>query len=163
LSNLKSRASVGAKAPDFATVDDEGKRVSLEDFRGRVVVLYFYPKDDTPTCTVEACSIRNAFPRLDGLSAVVLGVSPDSPASHRKFKQKFALPYTLLADEDHSIAEMYGVWGEKSMFGRRYMGILRTTFIIDGTGRVARVFERVKSKAHGAEVAKAVAELNERH
>jgi peroxiredoxin Q/BCP len=150
-------------APAFTAATDADEKLSLAALRGRVVVLFFYPKDDTPTCTVEACSIRDELPRIEGLNAVVLGISPDSPKSHRKFKQKFELPYTLVADEDHAIAEKYGVWGEKSLYGRTYMGVMRTTFVIDAKGRIARVFEKVKSKEHGAEVAGAVADLSQRH
>ncbi len=133
--------------------------LALADLRGRVVVLYFYPKDDTTGCTAEACEFRDTFPHFDGSGATVLGVSPDSVASHVKFKAKYALPFTLLADPDHAVAEAYGVWQEKSMYGRRYMGVARTTFVIDRDGRIARVFERVKPAGHAAAVAAAVADL----
>jgi thioredoxin-dependent peroxiredoxin len=150
---------VGMMAPTFTAITDADEVLSLKSLRGRPVVLFFYPKDDTATCTVEACSIRDELPRIESASAVVLGISPDSAASHRKFKAKFDLPYTLLADEDHAIAEQFGVWGEKSMYGRTYMGVRRTTFVIDATGRIAKVFEKVKSKNHGAELSAAVAAL----
>ena len=146
----------GKVAPNFTAVTDADEQLELKALRGKPVVLFFYPKDDTPGCTVEACSFRDALPRFDGLDAVVLGVSPDSPKKHRKFKEKFDLPYTLLADEDHAIAEKYGVWGEKSMWGKKYWGVLRTTFVIAADGRVAKVFEKVKPEDHAAAVAEAV-------
>ena len=152
--------SVGEMAPDFTVLDDRDERVSLSSFRGRPVVLFFYPKDDTTGCTKEACSFRDSLPRFEGLDAVILGISPDSPASHRKFKAKYDLPYSLLADEDHAVAERYGVWGEKSMYGRKYMGIMRTTIVIDRDGRIAKIFEKVKPEDHATEVADAVAALN---
>jgi peroxiredoxin Q/BCP len=142
----------GAKAPAFSLPADDGSTVALKDLKGKKVVLYFYPKDDTSGCTVEACEFRDAWASVKKKGAVVLGVSPDGVASHGKFRKKFALPFTLLADEDHAVAEAYGVWGEKSMYGRKYFGILRTTFVIDEAGRVAKVFEKVKPKGHAAEV-----------
>jgi thioredoxin-dependent peroxiredoxin len=149
----------GDPAPEFTTTTDEGVRVSLRDFRGKPVVLYFYPKDDTPGCTIEACEFRDSHPRFVTRSAVVLGVSPDSTASHQKFKRKFDLPFTLLVDEDHTIAERYGVWKEKSMFTRKYMGVERTTFVIDPNGRIAKIFRRVKPQGHAAEVEQAIAAI----
>jgi peroxiredoxin Q/BCP len=122
-------------------------------------VLYFYPRDDTATCTRQACGFRDEFPRFSGLDAVVLGVSTDGVRSHQRFRAKYDLPFTLLADVEHRVAERYGVWGEKQLYGRTYMGILRTTFVIDARGRVARVFERVKADGHAAEVAEALAGL----
>lgn len=151
--------SAGEMAPDFKAQDDEGNTVTLSSLRGRPVVLFFYPKDDTSGCTVEACSFRDALPRFTGVNAAVLGVSPDSAKSHRKFKEKFQLPYPLVVDENHAIADAYGVWAEKSMYGRKYWGNLRTTFVIDSNGRVARVFEKVKPEDHALEVAAAVAAL----
>lgn len=151
--------SVGKSAPAFSLDTDAGERLSLKDLKGRPVVLYFYPKDDTPGCTVEACEFRDAFPRFKGTKAVILGISPDSVKSHQKFKEKFDLPFTLLADEDHAIAEKYGVWQKKSMYGRTYMGIARTTFVIDKDGKVAKVFERVKPKGHAEAVEQAIDEL----
>ena len=159
MDNVKSVVRIGDLAPDFTALDDRGERISLSDFKGRVVVLFFYPKDDTPGCTVEACSFRDHLPRFDGLDAVVLGVSPDSVKSHKKFKEKFDLPYPLIADEDKKIVNAYGVWGEKSMYGRKYMGVARTTFVIDRDGKIARVFEKVKPADHAVEVAEAVAAL----
>jgi thioredoxin-dependent peroxiredoxin len=153
-------AKIGEKAPAFTALDDRGEQVSLSDFKGRVVVLFFYPKDDTSGCTTEACSFRDHLPRFEGLDAVVLGVSPDSVKSHQKFKEKFNLPYPLIADEDKKIVNAYGVWGEKSMYGKKYMGVARTTFVIDRDGKIARVFEKVKPADHAVEVAEAVAALN---
>jgi len=121
---------VGSKAPSFETVDQEGKHVSLKDFAGKNVILYFYPKDDTPGCTKEACSFRDHFADFKKRGAVVLGVSPDDSASHKEFIQKFSLPFTLLVDEDHAIADAYGAWGEKNNYGKKYLGIHRTTFVI---------------------------------
>jgi peroxiredoxin Q/BCP len=121
------------------------------------VVLYFYPKDDTSGCTTQACEFRDSWSEVQARGAVVLGVSPDGIASHERFRDKFSLPFPLLADEDHAVAEAYGVWGEKSMYGRKYQGILRTTFIIDPAGRIAHVFEKVKPKGHAAEVLDALA------
>jgi peroxiredoxin Q/BCP len=147
---------VGAKAPGFTALDDRGEQVSLDDFKGRVVVLYFYPKDDTPGWTIEACSFRDAFPRFEGLDAVILGVSADSVKKHASFKAKYKLPFTLVSDQDHAICEAYGVWKQKSMFGKKYMGIDRTTFVIDRKGKIAAVFEKVSIAGHADEVAKAV-------
>jgi thioredoxin-dependent peroxiredoxin len=151
--------AVGRMAPDFTALTDADETMKLSSLRGKPVVLFFYPKDDTTTCTVEACSFRDELPRFEALKAIVLGVSPDSPKAHRKFKEKFGLPYTLLSDEDHSIATRYGVWAEKSMYGRKYMGVVRTTFLIDSKGKLATIFEKVKSNGHGAEMAEAVAVL----
>jgi thioredoxin-dependent peroxiredoxin len=142
----------GSKAPAFTLPTDDGSSVSLTDFAGRKVVLYFYPKDDTSGCTTQACEFRDSWRAVQKAGAVVLGVSPDGVASHQKFRDKYDLPFPLLADEDHAVAERYGVWGEKSMYGRKYFGILRTTFIIDEKGRIARVFEKVTPKGHAAEV-----------
>jgi peroxiredoxin Q/BCP len=148
----------GSRAPAFTLPDHDGKRVSLRDFAGRRVVLYFYPKDDTSGCTTEACEFRSQWKKVEAEGAVILGVSPDGPASHAKFRQKYRLPFTLLADEKHLVATKYGVWARKSMYGRSYMGILRTTFLLDQRGRIERVFERVKPKGHAAEVLAALRE-----
>jgi thioredoxin-dependent peroxiredoxin len=142
----------GAKAPAFSLPSDDGGTVALEDLKGKKVVLYFYPKDDTSGCTAEACEFRDSWAAVKKKGAVVLGVSPDGVKSHGKFREKYDLPFPLLADEDHAVAEAYGAWGEKSMYGRKYFGILRTTFVIDEAGRVAKVFEKVKPKGHAAEV-----------
>ncbi len=149
----------GAKAPAFSAMDDEGKPVRLKDYSGQIVVLYFYPKDDTSGCTTQACGLRDVWDDLQADGIVVLGVSPDSVASHEKFKAKYNLPFSLVADPDHTIAEAYGVWGQKSMYGRTYFGIHRTTFIIDGRGVVRSVFLKVKPKGHAAQVLAAVADL----
>jgi peroxiredoxin Q/BCP len=133
--------------------------VSLKSLRGSPVVLYFYPKDDTSGCTTQACGFRDAWSEVKASGAKLYGVSPDGVKSHQKFRDKYNLPFPLLADEDHAVAEAYGVWGEKSMYGRKYMGILRTTFIIDEKGRIARVFEKVKPAGHAAEVLSALQEL----
>jgi len=148
----------GSKAPAFRLSSDAGSLVALKDFAGRPVVLYFYPKDDTSGCTTEACGFRDSWRAVQATGAVVLGVSPDGVASHQKFKQKYELPFALLADEDHAVAEAYGAWGEKSMYGRKYFGVLRKTFIIDVRGKIARVFEKVKPRGHAAEVLAALAE-----
>ncbi|HEY7681325.1 MAG TPA: thioredoxin-dependent thiol peroxidase [Gemmatimonadales bacterium] len=142
----------GDPAPPFTLPSDGGGTIALKDLRGKKVVLYFYPKDDTSGCTVEACEFRDSWAQVQASGAVVLGVSPDGLASHQKFKQKHQLPFPLLADEDHAVAERYGAWGEKSMYGRKYRGILRTTFIIDEHGRIAKVFPKVKPRGHAAEV-----------
>jgi peroxiredoxin Q/BCP len=142
----------GEFAPDFELLSDSGEMVRLSDFRGRTVVLYFYPKDDTPGCTKEACSFRDSYAPLQAAGVVVLGVSPDSTKSHTRFKIKHSLPFPLLADTDHKVAEAYGVWVEKSRYGRKYWGNARTTFVIDGEGRVKKVFEKVKPEGHAEEV-----------
>jgi peroxiredoxin Q/BCP len=142
----------GAKAPRFTLPSDEGRTVSLNDLKGKKVVLYFYPKDDTSGCTAQACEFRDNWKSVQAAGAVVLGVSPDGVTSHGKFKAKYQLPFPLLADEDHAVAEAYGAWGEKSMYGRKYHGILRTTFVIGADGRIEKVFQKVKPKGHAAEV-----------
>jgi peroxiredoxin Q/BCP len=128
---------IGEPAPDFEALTDTGETVKLSDFRGRRVVLYFYPKDDTSGCTKQACGFRDSYPVIEEQNAIVLGVSPDGVTSHQKFKTKYDLPFTLLVDEEHTIAELYGVWGEKSMYGRKYMGIIRSHFVIDEAGKIA--------------------------
>ncbi len=139
-------------APDFKLADETGKVRSLEEFRGKPVVLYFYPKDDTPGCTKEACSFRDDYTVYAKAGVVILGVSPDSSKSHAKFKDKYNLPFTLLADEGHKICELYGVWGLKKQYGREYYGVLRTTFVIDSAGKIKRIFPKVKPDGHSAEV-----------
>lgn len=135
--------SVGASAPDFTATTDTGATVSLADFRGRKIILYFYPKDDTSGCTTQACGFRDSYPLIEEKNAVVIGVSPDGVRSHQKFKTKYDLPFTLLVDEDHAIAEAYGVWGEKSMMGKTYMGVIRSHFVIDEQGRIAQAEYKV--------------------
>ena len=151
--------AVGDVAPDFTALTDAGVSLTLWALRGTPVVVYFYPKDDTTTCTVQACEFRDAFPRFKRGKAIILGVSPDSVKSHVKFKTKYALPFTLVADTEKAIAMAYDVWHEKTLYGRTYMGIIRTTFLIDAAGRIARVFAHVKSNGHAAEVMAAVRSL----
>jgi thioredoxin-dependent peroxiredoxin len=146
----------GAKAPSFELFSDEGKKVSLKDFAGRKVVLYFYPRDNTPGCTKEACSFSENNKRLQKAGAVVIGISADSVASHQKFKQKYNLGFTLLSDPDKEVIEKYGVWKEKNMYGKKMMGVERTTFIIDEQGKIAHVFPKVKVDGHTEEVLKAL-------
>ena len=136
--------NVGDPAPDFTAVTDSGDTLRLSDLRGKRVVLYFYPKDDTPGCTAQACGFRDQYPVIEEKNAVVLGVSPDSARSHSKFKTKYNLPFTLLVDEDHAIAEAYGVWGEKSFMGKKHMGIERSHFVIDEAGNIASAEVKVK-------------------
>ncbi|HWA57826.1 MAG TPA: thioredoxin-dependent thiol peroxidase [Gemmatimonadales bacterium] len=143
---------VGDKAPPFTLEADGGGTVALKDLKGKPVVLYFYPRDDTSGCTTEACEFRDNWKAVQARGAVVLGVSPDTVSSHDKFKAKYKLPFTLLADPDHALAAAYGAWGERSMYGRTYMGIVRSTFIIDPAGRISAIFRKVKPKGHAAEV-----------
>lgn len=145
----------GTVAPNFAANDANGETVRLKDLRGQKVVLYFYPKDDTPGCTKEACSFRDAFTDFKKRGIKVLGVSVDSEASHKKFTAKYKLPFTLLADPDHSIADAYGVYGEKKFMGRTYLGVKRMTFLIDEKGKIKKVFEKVKPEEHAREVLEA--------
>jgi peroxiredoxin Q/BCP len=142
----------GDQAPDFTLQSDAGTDVTLSSLRGRPVVLYFYPRDDTPGCTKQACGIRDVYGEFERAGAVVLGVSPDDERSHVKFKQKYDLPFTLLADTDHSVAEQYGVWGEKSIAGRKYMGVSRSTFVIGEDGTVKKVLRDVKPATHADDV-----------
>jgi peroxiredoxin Q/BCP len=142
----------GQPAPDFALSSDTGESVKLSELRGKPVVLYFYPKDDTPGCTLQACEIRDAYDDFRAKGAVVLGVSPDDEASHVKFKQKYKLPFTLLADPEHQVAEQYGVWKERNMYGKKHWGIERSTFVIDADGTVAKVLRRVKPDEHAGQV-----------
>jgi peroxiredoxin Q/BCP len=147
-----SELTVGAKAPAFSLPDQSGKTISLSDFKGKTVVLYFYPKDDTPGCTTEACTYRDEHSAFQKKGAVVLGISPDDEESHTKFIEKFSLPFSLLADHGHKIAEAYGVWVEKSMYGKTYMGVERSTFVIDGNGKLAAIYRKVKAGEHVADV-----------
>jgi peroxiredoxin Q/BCP len=151
--------SEGAAAPAIETKTDTGADFRLSDYRGKTVVLYFYPKADTPGCTTEACEFRDAIEDFRGINAVIVGASPDTPEAQAKFKRKFNLPFTLLADEDHSVADAYGVWGEKSMYGKKYMGVERTTFIVDGEGKIRKIFRKVKPAGHAEEVKSALAGL----
>src|SRR5262249_14797079 len=149
---------VGQKAPDFTVMNDAGEKVKVSDFKGKKVVLYFYPKDDTPGCTTEACAFRDGFDEIKQHGAVILGVSTDSVESHVKFKNKFNLNFTLLADTDKKIVEAYGTWKEKSMYGKKYMSIERTTFIIDPQGKISHIFPKVKVNEHYDEVIEALEE-----
>ena len=151
-----SKLSIGDTAPGFEALTDEGRSVKLSDYVGKRVVLYFYPKDDTSGCTKQACGFRDSYPQIEEKNAVVLGVSPDGVESHRKFKTKYDLPFTLLVDEDNAIAEAYGVWGEKSMYGRTYMGINRSHFIIDADGKIEDAQYKVSPKDS---ISRAVASL----
>lgn len=144
--------SPGIPAPDFALLDDTKTPRKLSDYRGKNVVLYFYPADDTPGCTKEACNFRDDYSAYKEAGVVILGVSPDNVASHARFKEKFQLPFPLLADEDHKVCELYGVWGSKKAFGKEYEGVHRTTFLIDENGDIVRVFEQVRPAEHSAEV-----------
>jgi peroxiredoxin Q/BCP len=144
--------AIGDVAPDFTLPTDSGDTLTLSSLRGRPVVLFFYPKDDTSGCTTEACEFRDLFPRFDASKAVVLGMSPDPVKSHQKFKAKYELPYPLIADTEKVALQAYGVWKEKSMYGKKYMGVERTTVVIDAKGKVVKVFEKVKPAGHAAEV-----------
>ena len=144
--------AAGKKAPAFKGINEKGETVSLADYKGKKLVLYFYPKDSTPGCTAEACDLRDNYKVLLKKGYEVLGVSPDSVKSHVKFIAKYELPFSLLADEDHSIAEAFGAWGEKMMYGRKYMGILRSTFIIDEKGKIETVIDKVDTKAHAQQI-----------
>jgi len=147
---------VGKKAPDFSLLNQDEKKISLEDYVGQKVVLYFYPKDDTSGCTKEACSFSDDLPKFSKIDAVILGVSPDSVKSHKKFSEKYKLKFDLLADDEKNVVEKYGVWKEKSMYGRKYMGVERTTFIIDEKGKIKKIFNKVKVDAHNKEVLEAL-------
>ncbi|HMX79963.1 MAG TPA: thioredoxin-dependent thiol peroxidase [Ferruginibacter sp.] len=149
---MATQLTEGQKAPAFKGRDQNGKAVSLSDFTGKKVVLYFYPEDDTPTCTVQACNLRDNYSLLKKHGWVVLGVSPDDEKKHKKFEAKYDLPFTLIADPDHSIIDKYGVWGEKQLYGRQYMGLHRTTFLIDEKGMIKKVFLRPKNKQHAEEI-----------
>ena len=147
----------GSVAPEFALTDEEGREISLGEFRGRKVVLYFYPRDNTPGCTTEACGFRDVYDRILELGAVVIGISGDSEKSHHNFKQKHNLPFYLLSDPERRVIEQYGALGEKKMYGKTYMGIIRSTYIIDEVGRIARVYPKVKPAEHATEVLQALA------
>ena len=149
----------GQKAPVFSMPDQDGKIHHLSDYAGQWVILYFYPRDMTPGCTIEACNFRDDFPAFNELDAVILGVSKDSVTRHAKFAGKYNLPFTLLSDEDGSVCEAYGAWQEKSLYGKKYMGINRSTFVIDPEGIVARIYPKVKVKGHAAELLQALKEM----
>lgn len=139
-------------APDFELPDENGKLHKLSDYKGKNVLLYFYPKDDTTGCTTEACEFRDDYDEYEKAGVIILGVSPDSSKSHKKFKEKYDLPFVLLADEDHQVCEIYGVWGEKSMYGKKFYGVMRTTFLIDKEGKLVEIFEKVKPKGHSQQI-----------
>jgi peroxiredoxin Q/BCP len=156
---MKDTLKPGVKSPSIKLKNQDGKIVSLTDFKGKNIVLYFYPKDNTSGCTKEACNFRDEFPKFDKLNAVILGVSPDSVESHLKFKNKYKLPFDLLSDEKKEVLKKYKVWKEKSMYGRKYMGVERTTFILDGKGKISKIFPKVKVDKHNTEVMEALKEL----
>jgi peroxiredoxin Q/BCP len=149
----------GDKAPVFTTKDQNGEKVSLADYKGKKIVLYFYPEDGTPTCTVQACNLRDNYTLLKKEGFTILGVSPDDEKKHKKFEAKFDLPFTLLADPEHALIDKYGVWGEKQLYGRKYMGLLRTTFLIDEKGVIRKIFGKPKSKMHAEEIVAAWKQL----
>ncbi|MGJ7030835.1 thioredoxin-dependent thiol peroxidase [Niabella hirudinis] len=142
----------GDKAPAFTGTDQDGKKIALKDFKGQKVVLYFYPEDDTPTCTIQACNLRDNYALLKKEGLQVIGISPDDVAKHKKFENKFSLPFPLIADPRHTIIEKYGVWGQKQMFGNKYMGLHRTTFVIDEKGIIQKIFLKPKSAQHAEEI-----------
>lgn len=154
----------GSKAPSFTSKDQNGNTVSLSDYKGKKIILFFYPEDDTPTCTIQACNLRDNFGLLKKNGFTVLGISPDEEKKHKKFEAKFNLPFTLIADPSHDIIDKYGVWGEKQLYGRNYMGLHRTTFLIDEKGIVKKIFLKPKNKQHAEEIMKAwqLIEENER-
>ena len=151
---MATHLTVGEKAPVFKGKDQNGKTVSLKDFKGQKVVVYFYPQDDTPVCTVQACNLRDNYEVLQENGYVVIGISPDDTASHAKFQNKYKLPFTLIADPDHAIINQYGVWGEKNMYGNKFMGLLRTTFVIDEKGVISKIIKKPKTKTHAEEIMK---------
>jgi thioredoxin-dependent peroxiredoxin len=142
----------GSQAPDFTLPDENGDDHELKDYQGGYVLLYFYPKDDTPGCTTEACNFRDDYSQYKDIDVTILGVSPDTPDSHHKFKEKYQLPFTLLADEDHAVCELYGVWGPKKSFGKEYVGVHRTSYLIDPKGKIQKVWQKVSPAKHSAEV-----------
>ncbi|MBZ4189680.1 thioredoxin-dependent thiol peroxidase [Niabella beijingensis] len=146
----------GDKAPFFTGTDQNGKKIALKDLKGQKVVLYFYPEDDTPTCTIQACNLRDNYALLKKEGLQILGISPDEVSKHKKFEAKFSLPFSLIADPSHAIIEKYGVWGEKQMFGNKYMGLHRTTFVIDENGVIRKIFLRPRSAKHAEEIIKSL-------
>jgi peroxiredoxin Q/BCP len=154
-----TQLAAGKKAPAFNLTDQHGKKVKLADFAGKKVVVYFYPKADTSGCTAQACALRDAMPQLKRLKAVVVGISPDSPAKQAKFDDKYGLGFALLADEDHAVADKWGAWGEKSMYGRKYTGVIRSAFVVDEQGKVAAAFYKVSPAATLGQVTKALEAL----
>ncbi len=151
--------AVGDLAPQFELKNQDSKTISLSDFKGKAVVLYFYPEDDTPGCTKESCNFRDEFPKFGKMNAEIIGISADTVKSHKKFADKFNLPFNLLSDETRKVIDMYDVWKEKELFGRKYMGIVRTTFIIDPSGKIRKIFHKVKADNHNGEVMEALKEI----
>lgn len=151
---MATHLQVGDKAPNFSGKDQNGNKVSLKDFKNKKVVLYFYPEDDTPVCTVQACNLRDNFSALKSAGFEVIGVSPNDTESHKKFEEKFSLPFTLLADPKHETINKYGVWGEKNLYGHKHMGIHRTTFVIDEKGVITKIFKKPRTKNHAEEIMK---------
>ena len=151
---MATHLQAGQKAPSFTGIDQDGKKISLADLKGQKLALYFYPEDDTPTCTIQACNLRDNYSLLKKNGIKVIGVSPDDITKHQKFREKFSLPFTLLADPQHKIIEKYGVWGEKNLYGRKYMGLHRTTFVIDENGVIKKIFLKPRNKAHAEEIVK---------
>jgi peroxiredoxin Q/BCP len=151
---MATHLQVGQKAPAFTGIDQDGNKVSLNEFKGQKLVLFFYPEDDTPTCTIQACNLRDNYGLLVKNGFKVIGISPDDVKSHQKFRVKFNLPFTLIADPDHKIIDKYGVWGKKNLYGREYMGLHRTTFVVDEKGAISKIFLRPKNKAHAQEIIK---------
>lgn len=149
---MATHLEVGQDAPLFTGVDQKGNKVSLEDYKGKKVVLYFYPEDDTPGCTAQACNLRDNYGLLKQNGFEILGVSPDDVESHQKFEDKYDLPFTLIADPQHEIINKYGVWGEKNLYGNKFMGLLRTTFVIDEEGKIRKIFKRPKTQSHAEEI-----------
>ncbi|MCB8963449.1 MAG: thioredoxin-dependent thiol peroxidase [Bacteroidales bacterium] len=149
---MKTKLNIGDKAPDFKGIDQDGKSITLSDYKGKNLVLYFYPKDNTSGCTAEACSLRDGYEDLQKLGMEIIGVSPDSAKSHQSFIQKHALPFRLIADTEKEVANTFGVWAEKKMYGKAYMGILRTTFIIDRNGIITHIFDKVNTKEHVSQI-----------
>lgn len=153
---MATHLTEGKKAPSFTGIDQNGDKISLPDFKGRKVVLYFYPEDDTPTCTIQACNLRDNYKLLQDAGLQVIGVSPDEPHEHKKFKEKYDLPFTLIADPKRKIIDKYGVWGEKQMFGNKFMGLIRTTFLIDESGYIEKIFLKPRSAQHAEDILKSL-------
>lgn len=151
---MATHLAEGVKAPSFKGKDQNGNTISLSDYKGKKLVLFFYPEDDTPTCTIQACNLRDNFSLLKANGFTVIGISPDDEKKHKKFEAKFNLPFTLLADSKHTIIEKYGVWGEKQLYGRKYMGLHRTTFLIDEKGVIRKIFLKPRNKQHAEEILK---------